>query len=88
MRRGWSDEKKSFVQYYGGTAVDANLLLIPLVKFAGATDPRVLQTSDCIQRELTRDPQVYRYTVGQAADDGLKSEEGIFSILIGADPGP
>jgi len=65
MRRGWSDEKKSFVQYYGGTAVDANLLLIPLVKFAGATDPRVLQTSD-----------------------GLKSEEGIFSILIGADPGP
>ena len=51
-----------------------------LVKFAGATDPRVLQTLDCIERELTRDPHVYRYTIGEAADDGLKGEEGTFSI--------
>jgi GH15 family glucan-1,4-alpha-glucosidase len=80
MQKGWSPERKSFVQYYGGEALDASLLLMPLVKFVGPTDPRWLATLDRIQQELTHDTLVYRYRVAEAASDGFSSEEGSFSI--------
>jgi len=80
MDKGWSEEKQSFVQYYGGDAIDASALLISLTKFTGAADPRMLSTIDRIQRELTRPPHVYRYNVELAASDGLAGEEGTFSI--------
>ena len=80
MDKGWSEEKQSFVQYYGGDAIDASALLVSLTKFTGAADPRMLSTIDRIQRELTRPPHVYRYNVGLAASDGLAGEEGTFSI--------
>jgi GH15 family glucan-1,4-alpha-glucosidase len=80
MERGWDSQRKSFVQYYGGKALDASLLLMPLVKFVGPTDPRWLATLDRIQEELAHDTLVYRYKVAEAADDGFLSEEGTFSI--------
>ncbi|MCA3747855.1 MAG: glycoside hydrolase family 15 protein [Rubrobacter sp.] len=80
MRRGWSQERQSFVQYYGSEALDASLLLMPLVKFVGPTDPRWLSTLDRIQRELAHDALVDRYRVGEAADDGLSGPEGSFSL--------
>jgi GH15 family glucan-1,4-alpha-glucosidase len=80
MEQGWNPERKSFVQYYGGEALDASLLLMPLVKFVGPTDPRWLATLNLIQTELTHDTLVYRYRVAEAADDGFMSEEGSFSI--------
>jgi len=81
MKKGWSPKSKSFVQYYGGGALDASLLLMPLVKFVGPTDTRWLATLDCIQEELSHDTLVYRYKVADAADDGFSSsEEGSFSI--------
>lgn len=80
MRQGWNPERKSFVQYYGGEALDASLLLMPLVKFVGSTDPRWLTTLDHIQKELSYNPLVYRYRVAEAADDGFSTnEEGSFS---------
>ena len=80
MKKGWNPRRKSFVQYYGGEALDASLLLMPLVKFVGPTDPRWLATLDRIQNELSYNPLVYRYRVAEAADDGfLSSEEGSFS---------
>ena len=80
MKKGWNPRRKSFVQYYGGEALDASLLLMPLVKFVGPTDPRWLATLDRIQEELSHDTLVYRYLVSEAADDGFSSEEGSFSI--------
>ncbi|HYA99989.1 MAG TPA: glycoside hydrolase family 15 protein, partial [Ktedonobacteraceae bacterium] len=80
MEKGWSEEKQSFVQYYGSDAIDASALLISLTKFTAAADPRMLSTIDRIQRELTRPPHVYRYNVEAAASDGLPGEEGTFSI--------
>ncbi len=44
MEKGWNHEKNSFVQYYGSDALDASLLLMPLVKFVGPTDPRWIAT--------------------------------------------
>ena len=80
MEKGWNPERQSFVQYYGGQALDASLLLMPLVKFVGPTDPRWLATLDRIQEELAHDTLVYRYKVAEAAHDGFSSEEGSFSI--------
>ena len=80
MERGWSKEKNSFVQYYGGDAIDASALLISLTRFTGPADPRMLGTIARIRAELSHDPHVYRYDPHLAADDGLAGEEGMFSI--------
>ena len=79
MKKGWNPKRESFVQYYGGEALDASLLLMPLVKFVGPTDPRWLATLNGIQKELSHDTLVYRYKVAEAADDGFSSEEGSFN---------
>jgi GH15 family glucan-1,4-alpha-glucosidase len=79
MTQGWNNEKHSFVQYYGSDAVDASTLLMVITRFAGPTDPRILQTIDRIQRELSTDSLVHRYNPTAAADDGLGSFEGTFS---------
>lgn len=76
----WNAERQAFVQYKGATAVDASTLLMPLVKFISPTDPRWLSTMKVIQRDLVEDSLVYRYKIGDAADDGLAGEEGAFGI--------
>ncbi len=81
MERGWSPEKRAFVQYYGGDVLDASNLLMPLVKFIGPRDPRMLSTLDAIHEELVSDSLVYRYHPTRAADDGLSgADEGSFSL--------
>ncbi len=80
MEKGWNPDKKSFVQYYGSDALDASLLMMPLVKFVGPTDPRWIATLERIQQELTYDTLVDRYKTGEAAPDGLSGEEGSFSL--------
>ena len=80
MERGWNPDKGSFVQHYESDALDASLLLMPLVKFVGPTDPRWLSTLDRIQEELTYDTLVDRYKTDEAASDGLEGDEGSFSI--------
>jgi GH15 family glucan-1,4-alpha-glucosidase len=79
MDRGWNPERGAFVQHYGSRVLDASLLLMPLVKFIAPTDPRWLSTLDAITSELVSDSLVYRYNVS-AAPDGLRGEEGTFSI--------
>ena len=80
MEKGWNPQKGSFVQYYGSDALDASLLLMPLVKFVGPTDPRWISTLDHIQNELTYDTLVDRYKTDAAAPDGLAGDEGSFSL--------
>ena len=77
MEKGWNPKKESFVQHYGSDALDAALLLMPVVKFVGPTDPRWLATLDRIQKELTYDALVDRY---EAADDGSSGRESTFSV--------
>jgi GH15 family glucan-1,4-alpha-glucosidase len=80
MEKGWNPEKNSFVQYYGSDALDASLLMMPLVKFVGPTDPRWISTLDRIQQELAYDTLVKRYRTEYAAPDGLEGGEGNFSL--------
>jgi GH15 family glucan-1,4-alpha-glucosidase len=73
------DERGVFCQHYETTALDASVLLMPLLRFLPPDDPRVRKTVLAIQDELTRDGLVLRYQVDQT-DDGLSGEEGTFTI--------
>jgi len=67
----------AFVQSYGSKELDASLLMIPLVGFLPATDPRVRGTVAAIERQLMRDGFVTRY-VTESSVDGLPRGEGAF----------
>jgi len=73
------DERGVFTQHYGGKALDASVLLIPLLRFLPADDERVRNTVLAIANELTEDELVLRYRVGET-EDGLTGEEGTFTI--------
>jgi alpha,alpha-trehalase len=73
------DERGVFVQAYGGTALDASALLIPLMRFLPPGDDRVRATVLAIAGELTSDGLVLRYRPKET-DDGLAGDEGTFTI--------
>ncbi len=73
------DERGVFVQHYDTAALDASLLMLPLVRFLAPDDPRVKATVLAIADELTENGLVLRYRVGET-DDGFASEEGTFTI--------
>jgi GH15 family glucan-1,4-alpha-glucosidase len=75
-REGFSVSRNAFVQSYGSEELDAATLLIPLLGFLRADDPRVVGTVDAIQRDLTRDGFVERYRARDV--DGLPFGEGVF----------
>jgi alpha,alpha-trehalase len=74
-----TDERGVFCQHYETNALDASLLLIPLVRFLPPDDPRVRSTVLAIADELTEDELVLRYRV-EETDDGFTGEEGTFTI--------
>ena len=78
-REGFDPERDAFVQSYGGKQLDASLLLIPLVGFLPASDPRMKATVAAVQRELVVDGLVRRYPEeGSEEVDGLPPGEGTF----------
>jgi GH15 family glucan-1,4-alpha-glucosidase len=79
-RTFWDPKLQSFVQFRGASTVDAAALLLPLVKFISATDPRWKSTLKAIEQHLVEDSLVYRYLPSQAAPDGMPGREGTFSM--------
>ncbi|MBN6772478.1 glycoside hydrolase family 15 protein [Pseudomonas granadensis] len=75
----WDEERGHFVQYKGGTALDGSMLLMPLVRFVSAKDPRWLSTLTAIEKSLVRDGMVYRYRNDDNNIDGLTGTEGAFA---------
>jgi GH15 family glucan-1,4-alpha-glucosidase len=73
------DGRGVFVQHYDTTALDASLLLLPLVRFLPPSDERVRATVLAIADELTEQGLVLRYRTEQT-DDGLHGREGTFMI--------
>ena len=73
------DDRGVFMQRYDADALDASLLLLPLMGFLPAEDARVRATVLAIADELTEDGLVLRYRVDET-DDGLSGEEGTFTI--------
>ena len=77
LEQGWSQSARAFTQSFGSDDLDASNLMIPVVGFLPASDPRVLATIDAIEERLTDDRGlVYRYL----AEDGLEGEEGTFLL--------
>lgn len=74
---GWSDEAGSFVQYYGGTELDAALLTLPQVGFLAADDERMLATTAAIERDLMHHGFLLRYRTEHGVD-GLPGDENAF----------
>jgi GH15 family glucan-1,4-alpha-glucosidase len=75
--RGYDPQRNCFVQAYGSSQLDASLLLIPVLGFLPARDPRVMGTIAAIERELVLNGLVQRYDTA-TTDDGLACGEGAF----------
>ena len=77
LEEGWSDDVGAFVQHYGSDRMDASNLVMPLVRFLPADDPRVLATVDRVVDELAHPSGLlYRHR----AEDHLEGEEGVFWV--------
>ena len=77
LANGFDAQRNTFVQAYGRPELDASLLMIPLVHFLPATDPRMKGTIAAIKAELMRDGFVMRYKTDET-NDGLPPGEGTF----------
>jgi len=75
--KGFDQERNTFVQYYGGTELDASLLVIPLLGFLPPSDPRIRGTVNAIERDLIADGFVLRYRT-KPKIDGLPPGEAAF----------
>ncbi len=74
----WNKERGHFTATRHGDVLDASMLLMPLVRFVGATDPEWLATLDAIKENLVSDGMVRRYNIDETPADGLKGNEGSF----------
>jgi GH15 family glucan-1,4-alpha-glucosidase len=85
--RGYDPERRTFTQYYGSRELDASALFVVLAGFLPPDDERVVGTIAAIQRDLTKDGFVSRYSTDET-DDGLPGGEGEFLAcsfwLVGA----
>ena len=75
--KAFDPELGSFVQSYGSKEVDASLLLLPLVGFLPAEDPRINGTVAAVEERLLKDGFVARYDT-RSTVDGLPGNEGAF----------
>ena len=83
--QGYDHDIGAFTQSYGSSALDASCLMIALVGFLPASDPRIVSTVEAIERELLVDGFVQRYRTDAPADaatgvDGLPPGEGAFLL--------
>lgn len=79
IERGFNREIGAFTQVLDGHAMDASMLLAPLVRFISPSDPMWLSTLDVIADRLAHGPLVDRYDLDET-DDGLDGDEGAFTI--------
>ena len=77
-KRAWCERKQAYSQYYEGDHLDASVLMMPMVGFMDANDPRFVSTVAAIERELMVDGLVLRYRTDNSDVDGLPGHEGVF----------
>jgi GH15 family glucan-1,4-alpha-glucosidase len=77
LTQGWNEKAGAFTQSFGSEELDASNLMMPIVGFLPADDPRMVATINATAERLTDDRGlVYRYL----AHDGLEGEEGTFLL--------
>src|SRR3954468_11518866 len=81
LERGWSEKRQAYAQAFDSDELDAAALLMPIVGFLPATDPRMRSTIEAIARDLTEGGLVLRYRNEEGVNaDGLVGEEGTFVL--------
>jgi GH15 family glucan-1,4-alpha-glucosidase len=77
--KAYDPVRRTFTQYYGSDALDASVLMIPLVGFLPADDERVSSTVEAVEKTLMHEGLVLRYDAEHAGEvDGLSGREGAF----------
>jgi GH15 family glucan-1,4-alpha-glucosidase len=80
LEKGWSEKAQAFTQYVGSDELDAAALMMPIVGFLPAGDPRMRATIEAVADRLTDERGlVYRYRT-EAGIDGLAGGEGTFLL--------
>ncbi len=79
MARGFDADLRSFVQSYGSREVDASLLVLPMLGFIAADDPRMVGTVRRIRKDLESDGLLLRYRT-ESGVDGIEAGEGAFLL--------
>jgi GH15 family glucan-1,4-alpha-glucosidase len=78
LQAGWSERAGAFAQYFGSDYLDASNLMLPIMGFIPADDPRMLATINATEERLTDERGlVYRYDP-RSGVDGLAGTEGTF----------
>jgi GH15 family glucan-1,4-alpha-glucosidase len=80
LREGWSDQVGAFTQCFGSHDLDASNLMMPIVGFLPADDPRVLATIDATERHLTDEHGLVYRSRTETGVDGLAGDEGSFLL--------
>ena len=79
LKNGYDKNRGAFTWYYGSESLDAALLMMPLVGFLPATDPRMVSTVDAIRKGLLEEGFVRRYELHKDPHvDGVQGTEGAF----------
>jgi len=80
LREGWSEHANAYTQHFGSADLDASSLVLPIVGFLPADDPRMRATIDAISQGLTDERGlVFRYRP-EGGVDGMTGEEGTFVL--------
>jgi pentatricopeptide repeat protein len=75
-RRAWSEERRTFVESFEGEDLDASLLLMEMLGFLPADDPRFASTVTAIEEGLRIGNYLFRYR----APDDFGAPEVAFNI--------
>lgn len=76
----WSEERQAFVQFQGSTNLDSGALLMSILNMTSPFSEKWRKTMKAIDQELRSDVLLYRYKDHTGEVDGLKGEEGTFTM--------
>jgi len=79
LETGWSEERGAFTITYWNDALDASVLLMPLVGFLPADHPKMERTIDAIVDDLGVGPLLYRYHPEEVYSDPIESGDSAFT---------
>lgn len=84
MEKGYNQKLQAFVQSYESDALDASILIMPLVFFVSPSDPRMINTIKAMDKPskdggIVSGGLVYRYQPS-FEKEGLPGEEGTFNM--------
>lgn len=79
LEHGWSESLEAFRITYETDALDASVLLMPLVGFLPSHHPKMRRTIEAIETDLADGPLVYRYRPEAVPSDPIDEGDSAFT---------